>query len=160
MSAVSILRSLNWKLNRVEPALKQVKALTGLAGRWEIIHQNPTVVLEVAHNKNGIEQMLEHINLVSFHQLHIIIGMVKDKEVETVLELLPQSANYYFTQAQIPRALPAKELQQKAASFSLSGSHFDNVNAALQNALAMAKTDDLVIVCGSIFLVAEVNKQV
>lgn len=139
-------------------ALKNVKQTTGLQGRWEVIHQNPRVVLEVAHNKEGIEQMLQHLQKIRYRQLHFVLGMVKDKDITLILQLLPKEATYYFTQAHIPRALPAVALQQKAAAFSLKGSFFDNVNTALQEAVHKAAADDLIIVCGSIFLVAEVDK--
>jgi dihydrofolate synthase / folylpolyglutamate synthase len=158
LQAIELLKE--WKLStgQVQQALKNIKGLTGLYGRWEIIHEQPTVVLEVAHNKDGMEQMLAHLQNISFNQLHIIIGMVKDKDVEQVLELLPSSANYYFTQAHIPRALNAQMLQTKASDYGLSGICFDDVNAALQQALTSCTKNDLIIVCGSIFLVAEVNR--
>ncbi len=143
---------------QISCALKKVKQTTGLHGRWEVIHQNPQVVLEVAHNKDGIEQMLQHLQNISYRQLHFVLGMVKDKDITTILQLLPKEATYYFTQAHIPRALPAVELQQKAEAFSLKGSFFDDVNTALQEAVHKAAADDLIIVCGSIFLVAEVDK--
>jgi dihydrofolate synthase / folylpolyglutamate synthase len=158
LQAIELLKE--WKLStgQVQQALKNIKGLTGLYGRWEIIHEQPTVVLEVAHNKDGMEQMLAHLQNISFNQLHIIIGMVKDKDVEQVLELLPSSANYYFTQAHIPRALNAQMLQTKASDYGLSGICFDDVNVALQQALTSCTKNDLIIVCGSIFLVAEVNR--
>jgi dihydrofolate synthase/folylpolyglutamate synthase len=84
--------------------------------------------------------------------------MVKDKEVEKVLSLLPKTASYYFTQAAIPRALPSLELQAKAATLDLHGEAFENVNIALKQARFFAQPDDLIIVCGSIFLVAEVKR--
>jgi dihydrofolate synthase/folylpolyglutamate synthase len=115
--------------------------------------------LEVAHNKDGVEQMLRHLQNINYNQLHIIIGMVKDKDVEQVLQLLPSKAKYYFTQARIPRALSAQDLQAKASTFSLNGNCFDDVNTALHQALNSASKNDLIIICGSIFLVAEVNKQ-
>jgi len=139
--------------------LKKVKQLTGLLGRWEMIRQDPLVVLEVAHNKDGIEQMLKHLENLDYNKLHLVIGMVKDKDAAPVLELLPGDAHYYFTQAHIPRALPGTELQIKAASFSLKGNVYPGVNEALQDALTKASSDDIVIVCGSIFLVSEVNKE-
>lgn len=150
-----------WKISQqnIQTALKNVKQLTGLHGRWEVIHENPAVVLEVAHNKDGIEQMLQHLQNIHFNKLNIVIGVVKDKDVEAVLELLPPEANYYFTHAHIPRALDAQVLKGKASQFSLEGTCFDDVNNAIQHALNNAAKDDLIIVCGSIFLVAEVNKQ-
>jgi len=159
LQSIEILR--DWKINseNIRSALKNVKRLTGLHGRWEVIGEQPTVVLEVAHNKDGIEQMLVHLKNIRYEKLHIIIGMVKDKDVEQVVQLLPKEANYYFTQAHIPRALDAAILQSKAFEFHLKGDYFDDVNLALQKALGKASQNDLVIVCGSIFLVAEVNKQ-
>ncbi|HVK97631.1 MAG TPA: Mur ligase family protein, partial [Flavisolibacter sp.] len=144
----------------VKDGLKQVKSLTKFYGRWDVISNNPTIVLEVAHNRNGIEEMLQHIAQMQFRKLHIVIGMVKDKEVNSLLELLPQNAAYYFTQASIPRALPADDLRQKATKFNLIGGSFANVNDALSDAINAAQKEDVVIVCGSIFLVAEVNRQI
>lgn len=158
LQAVDLLREWKITLEQIQSALKNVKQLTGLHGRWEVIHEQPTVVLEVAHNKDGMQQMLQHLKKIDYNKLHIIIGMVKDKDVDHVLQLLPKNTSYYFTQAQIPRALDASMLQAKAAVFSLEGSYFDNVNTALQQALNYASKDDLILVCGSIFLVAEVNR--
>ncbi len=138
--------------------LKNVQALTGLYGRWQVIHQNPDVVLEVAHNKNGMEEMLRHLQQLHFQNLHIVFGVVKDKDLDGILALLPREAAYYFTAAKIPRALPATDLQTAAAAFLLAGKVYNNVNEALHSAILSAAENDLIIVCGSIFLVAEVNK--
>ncbi|GAA4754955.1 bifunctional folylpolyglutamate synthase/dihydrofolate synthase [Flavisolibacter ginsenosidimutans] len=160
LTAIDVLNKAKWNLRQeiVAAALSETKATTGLQGRWEIIHQHPTVVLDVAHNKNGIEQMLQHIARLSFRQLHIVFGMVKDKDAESLLSLLPSSARYYFTQANIPRALPATELKEKAEALCLVGDNYPDVNEALKAALRKAVENDLVLVCGSIFLVAEVNR--
>lgn len=160
LTAIKTLKQLAWKLDEetVLSALKNVKQTTGLMGRWEVIRQEPAVVLEVAHNKDGIEKMLQHLEQVSYQQLHIILGMVKDKDVEQVLDLLPANANYYFTQAHIPRALPSDQLQEKAKKLLLSGETYEDVNTALKTALQKAAKQDLIIVCGSIFLVAEVDR--
>src|SRR5215203_2305394 len=151
----------DWKISRqqIQTALQDVKHTTGLYGRWETIQKEPAIVLEVAHNKDGVEQMLLHVSKIDFHQLHVIIGMVKDKEVEPILAMLPKHAKYYFTQAHIPRALDAQILKSKASEFELEGNYFDDVNAALNQAILNASKNDLIIVCGSIFLVAEVNKE-
>jgi dihydrofolate synthase/folylpolyglutamate synthase len=160
LTAVDVLKKSNWKLdeNTIKAALETVKSRTGLGGRWEVIHQKPMIVLEVAHNENGIEKMMEHIQQITYGQLHLIIGMVKDKEVEKVLKLLPADAGFYFTQAAIARALPAAELKEKAEALNLTGGVYDNVNQALNAAKSKAQGEDLIIVCGSIFLVAEVDK--
>jgi dihydrofolate synthase / folylpolyglutamate synthase len=158
LTSIEILKQNNWKIDKhaIVDALRSVKKLTGLHGRWEVIKTNPTIVLEVAHNEDGIRQMLHHIKLLNFNQLHLIFGVVKDKEVNKVLELLPKNANYYFTQAHIPRALPAGQLLEEAKKLGLEGDVYENVALALDKALRKAANNDLIIVCGSIFLVAEV----
>ena len=141
----------------IRKALASVKKLNGLHGRWEVIHRNPLVIIDVAHNIDGIEQLINQINNSRYKKLHIIFGIVKDKEIEKVLEQLPQKALYYFTRAQIPRALPEDELLERAAKFHLNGSAYREVNLALQSAMDAASDEDLVIVCGSIFVVGEVD---
>jgi dihydrofolate synthase / folylpolyglutamate synthase len=139
-------------------ALQSVKQLTGLHGRWEMIQEHPTVILDVGHNEDGIKAILQQLELANFHHLHMITGMVKDKDVDAVLSLLPKHANYYFTQASIPRALPAEELLQKAINHGLHGEAYTAVNDALSAAKAAAAKDDLILVCGSVYLVGEVNR--
>jgi dihydrofolate synthase/folylpolyglutamate synthase len=139
-------------------ALANTKKITGLYGRWDVIAENPTVVLDVAHNEDGIKQVINQlaVSKTANEKVHFIIGMVKDKEVDKVLSLLPPAARYYFTHAHIPRAMPAVELQTKAAAFNLSGDYFDDVNQAIDAAKQRVSVDELIIVCGSVFLVGEV----
>lgn len=159
LEAAHQLERMGWKTDPaiIQQALKQVKKITGFHGRWEMIRQDPTVILDVAHNVDGIQQLREQIELSDYHHLHIVFGMVKDKDVHSVLSLLPKQANYYFTQAQIPRAMDASELQQKAIEYGLTGKMFPEVNQALQHALQNAHPNDLILVCGSVFLVGEVT---
>ena len=159
LEACSVLKELKYNIdeNEIRQGLQKTKKLTGLHGRWEIIHENPTIVLDVGHNEDGIKQIIQQIELTTHHDLHIIIGMVKDKEIDTVLSLLPHSANYYFTQAHIPRALPAETLKEKAGEFNLKGKVIPDVNEAIKQARSKAHKDDLILVCGSVFLVGEVN---
>jgi dihydrofolate synthase/folylpolyglutamate synthase len=145
------------KEENIKNALSHVKNITGLHGRWEVIQRNPLVVLDVAHNVDGIQQLINQIKNTSYKKLHIVFGMVKDKEIEKVLELLPKNATYYFTKAQIPRALPEKDLLQRAQKLSLKGSSYDEVNRALKAAMHKASEEDMIIVCGSVFVVGEVN---
>ena len=145
------------KEKRIKSALSKVKKLTGLFGRWEIIHQKPLVVLDVAHNEEGIKQLLAQIDQIEFKRLHIIFGMVKDKDLEKVLKQFPKKATYYFTKAQNPRALPEEELKEKANEFQLNGNTFSDVNAALKSALTEASSMDMIAICGSVFLIAEVE---
>ncbi len=159
LEACSQLQQRGWKIDDgiIHKGLKQTKKITGLHGRWEIIHHHPFVVLDVAHNIDGIRQLVQQIELTTHKKLHIIIGMVKDKEVEKVLASLPANAEYYFTKAQIPRALPEDELMEKAKEVGLRGYSFPEVNEALLVALQHAHPDDMIVVCGSVFLVGEVN---
>lgn len=159
LQSVELLKKWNILQQHVRTGLKKTRELTGLQGRWETIRKEPRIVLEVAHNKEGIQQMLQHLENTRYNELHLVMGMVKDKDAEAVLEGLPKNVKYYFTQAHIPRALDAAALQAKALNFSLEGDCFDNVNAALREALSRAEKTDLVVVCGSIFLVAEVDRE-
>ncbi len=159
LSSVRQLQQQGWNITEkhIQTALASSKEINGLHGRWEVIHEHPTVVMDVGHNEDGVKQIVTQLAESSYNRLHIIIGMVKDKEIEKVLALLPKQATYYFTKAQIPRALPEAELQSKASAFDLKGKTFKNVNAAISTALQHARKDDLILVCGSVFLVGEVN---
>ena len=158
--AMQLLSTMGWKINtsKVLKGLLHVGKNTGLMGRWECIQSNPRIILDVAHNEHGIKALLEQLESIHYTQLHIVTGMVKDKDVNAVLNLLPKKATYYFTQSHIPRALPVSELASKGNAFGLSGSQFENVNIALHDASKNATTNDLILVIGSVFLVAEVDR--
>ena len=158
LEAVRIMADKGWKLDQktVLRALTKVKKLTGLHGRWEIIHEHPDIILDVAHNEDGIRQVLRQVELSDHEELHVVLGMVNDKAIGPVLGLLPRNAHYYFTRAQIPRALPEAELAAQANAVGLQGRSYSSVAAALAEAKARARARDLVIVCGSVFVVAEV----
>ncbi len=159
LEACSVLKDLGYTIDEkdIRIGLQKTKKLTGLHGRWEIVHEHPTIVLDVGHNEDGIKQIIRQIELTTHHELHIVIGLVKDKEIDKVLSLLPRSAHYYFTEAQIPRALPAEILKAKANDQNLKGEIFPDVNTAIKEARSKAHNDDLILVCGSVFLVGEVN---
>jgi dihydrofolate synthase / folylpolyglutamate synthase len=158
LETVHALRRLGWKLETpvVHKALKQVKKLTGLHGRWELIHEHPDIVLDVAHNVDGIRQLVQQMEVTDHEELHLVLGMVNDKDISKVLALLPVHANYYFTRAQIPRALPEAELAEQARARGLRGDAYPTVAEALKAAKAHARNRDLIVVCGSVFVVAEV----
>lgn len=158
LTAVEQLQRMGWNIKNehVQKALHNTKRINGLHGRWEMIQQNPTVVLDVGHNEDGIKQIVQQLEFCTFQQLHIILGMVKDKEIDKVLALLPNDAIYYFTKAQIPRALDETLLKEKAMQFGLNGEIFAEVNLALTSAKQKAAVDDFILVCGSVFLVGEV----
>lgn len=160
LMAVDLLRRQGYQLPEkvLHDGLEQVKKLTGLRGRWDVIQNHPTVILDVAHNAAGIKQVLTQLqyNYASAN-LHFILGFVKDKDVAHVLELFPDNAQYYFTNANIPRALPATELQGLAKEKSLAGETYHNVNEALSAAKAHAAPSDVIMVCGSFFIIGEID---
>lgn len=159
LECIDILNKNEWKIEEmhIEHALKNVRKLTGLHGRWEVIYQSPFTVLDVGHNEDGMKQITSQLEHYDFKKLHIVIGMVKDKDISGVLRLLPEYATYYFTKAQIPRALPENELAEKALKFNLNGNTFATVNEALQQAINHAHKEDMILVCGSVFVVGEVE---
>lgn len=161
LEACEQLQQRGWNISEqsVMTGLKHTKRITGLHGRWEILHHQPLVVADVAHNEDGAKQLVQQIELTNHKNLHVIIGMVKDKDIEGVLKLLPRHAHYYFTKAQIPRAMPEDELQAKAGTHGLNGKIFSNVNIALYGASVNAGKEDMIVVCGSIFLVGELLPQ-
>lgn len=159
LGAIGILQTKGWQISNqhILDGLSHVKKNTGLYGRWQMIGTNPTTVVDVAHNVAGIQTLLAQIKLVNHQQLHIVFGMVKDKDIDSVLALLPTQATYYFTQAQIERAIDANELQQKAGQHGLTGNVFAHVNEAISAAQKQAQVKDLIVVCGSVFLVGEIE---
>jgi dihydrofolate synthase / folylpolyglutamate synthase len=161
LSAEGILIRLGFNINNKDEklALGNVKKLTGLYGRWDVICEDPIIILDVAHNEDGIKQILYQLGMVHRkpYNLHLVIGMVKDKDISKILSLLPKHATYYFCNAHIERALPYKELLEKAKAFELNGESFDDVNEAIAAAKQKAAATDLIIVCGSVFLVGEVE---
>jgi dihydrofolate synthase/folylpolyglutamate synthase len=159
LTAVGVLQSKGWQISKQQilDGLSHVKKNTGLYGRWQIIGETPTTVVDVAHNVGGIQTLLEQIGAIQYNQLHFVMGMVKDKDIDSVLALLPDNASYYFTQAQIERALDATDLQQKAHVLGLNGGIFKTVNEAITAAKKVAQANDLIVVCGSVFLVGEIE---
>lgn len=156
----SVLRAAGIKAQLEEPALRtgleQLKKLTRFMGRWQIIGQNPTILCDSAHNEAGLRVAFEKINSLNVSRLHVVTGFVNDKSVENVLGLFPKTARYYFAKADIPRGLEAAILQEKAAAFALFGRAYTSVPNALKAARRAAAPHDLIVVIGSIFVVAEV----
>jgi dihydrofolate synthase/folylpolyglutamate synthase len=167
LCAEGILMQLGFPIKNADEkqALKNVKKLTGLYGRWDVIGSNPTIILDVAHNEDGIKQLLQQLSVVNRElsdvnaekpAVHFVMGMVKDKDILKVLSILPKNAQYYFTNAHIERAIPHNDLLKKAKAYELNGESFDDVNEAIKAAKLNAAAEDIIIVCGSVFLVAEV----
>ncbi len=129
---------------------------TGLKGRWQTLSRNPLTIADIGHNPDGIREVLDQIKITPHEKLHFVIGVVNDKDVQTMLGKLPRQATYYFCKADIPRGLDASILAQQAAGFSLQGEVYNSVKEALAAARSAAAANDLVMVGGSAFVVAEV----
>lgn len=130
---------------------------TGLKGRWQILSTNPLIICDTGHNIDGITSILEQIKSIRYKRLTMILGMVNDKDVDAVLAMLPRKAQYIFCQAQLPRAMPADALMEKAKHFDLDGEVIEDVNEALEIAKKKSGPDDFIFVGGSTFVVAEIN---
>ena len=129
---------------------------THLQGRWQILQKKPKVICDTAHNKNGLEIVMQQLQKELFSQLHIVLGVVNDKDLDEILPLFPQKAKYYFSKPNIPRGLEASILQEKASDYGLHGLIYDSVRIAYEKALQVASSDDLIYIGGSTFVVAEI----
>lgn len=145
--------------NAITQGFAHVQAQTKLLGRWQVLQNEPTVIVEVAHNVNGIHEVCKQLDQIQYKTLRIVTGMVKDKDVTAVLNILPKHAEYYFTQAKIPRALAAELLHQKAAEIGLRGTCIPDAKTAFETAKNDASKEDLMIVLGSFFIIEEMIDQ-
>lgn len=157
LTAVRQLKQIGYTITEqdVRNGFANVCKLTGLMGRWQTIETSPKVICDTGHNVGGISYIVEQLKHETYKHLHIVIGMVNDKDISGVLSLLPKDAYYYFTQASVKRALPAEEMALKAYAANLQGGYYDNVQTALEAAKAKADKDDLIFVGGSSFIVAD-----
>lgn len=130
---------------------------TGLRGRWEKIGAHPTVIIDVGHNPDGIREILRQLSKSTYKKLYIILGLSKDKDYTEILSMLPTHAEYGFTEAKIPRALKAEYLKVEARKLGLCGDRFNNVNLALAHFKSLAGADDMILICGSVFLIGELD---
>lgn len=142
-------------VERIHAAFAAVCDLTGLRGRWQVLRREPQVVCDTGHNVGGWEYLGRQLSDYAAGRLHVVFGMAGDKDVDTVLSLLPASASYYFTQASVRRAMPAEELRRLAVRHGLKGGAYDDVPSAYKAALAAAAPEGMVYVGGSSFVVAD-----
>jgi dihydrofolate synthase / folylpolyglutamate synthase len=158
LTALRTLRQFGFNIteDHLRTGLLNVQLNTGLSGRWQVLQSNPLCIADVAHNADGITEVLAQLATLSYRQLHFVLGMVGDKDIGAILNMLPKNARYYFCQAAIPRALDKDLLAQKAAASGLTGAVYPSVAAAFKSAKDAAQTNDLVFVGGSVFTVAEV----
>lgn len=157
LTALPILKEIGYCLteNDIRQGFAHVVELTGLMGRWQKLQDSPTLICDTGHNTGGIAYIAQQLRAQPCHRLHIVLGMVNDKDIRGVLALLPHEADYYFTQASVKRALPADELARLGTEAGLKGEAFANVPAAVRAAQKRSLPEDFIFVGGSTFVVAD-----
>jgi dihydrofolate synthase/folylpolyglutamate synthase len=161
LQTLDIMRNLGWKISdeAIYNGLSDAAGITGLLGRWQIIGNNPLVVCDTGHNEEGIKIVTEQIHNTAYKKLHMVFGVVADKDLKRILQLLPNDAYFYFTKANLPRALNEQELMIQAAEFGLKGESYPSVIEAFETAKMKAGKNDLIFIGGSTFVVAEILQQ-
>ena len=157
-TAIKILRTQAWEIldKHITNGFKNVLNNTSLLGRWMTLGQSPSIICDTGHNVDGVKRIVEQIKKINYNDLHIVFGVVNDKSIGGILKLLPKKAQYYFCQAQIPRAMHVDLLFIKAQEYQLTGNCFKSVADALKKAKSVAKENDLIFIGGSTFVVAEI----
>lgn len=158
LATLKILQENGWNISEenILKGLSQTIKNTGLMGRWQILQENPKVICDTGHNKEGLQLVMEQLLNENYDKLHIVLGVVNDKDLDIILPLFPVNATYYFCKPNIPRGLDASLLFSKARGFGLVGDDYISVKQAYSAALRLANKDDLIFVGGSTFVVAEV----
>ena len=157
-TAIKILRTQAWNIldKHIENGFKNVQKNTSLLARWMTLGQSPSIICDTGHNVDGVKLIVEQIKKTNYNELHIVFGVVNDKSIDGILKLLPKKAQYYFCQAQIPRAMHVDLLFTKAQEHQLTGNCFKSVANAFKSARSVAKENDLIFIGGSTFVVAEI----
>ena len=158
LKSVDLLREMQWKISdeQLFYALANVRKITGLTGRWQILGYNPLQVCDTAHNAEGMKEVVAQIRQTPHDKLHFVLGLVKDKNHKKLIQLLPADAEYYFTKADIPRAMEENELADFAAEYGLKGTVYSSVLKAFDAARENAGVNDMIFIGGSTFVVAEI----
>lgn len=158
LTSLKVLRGKGWNLSEeaIKNGLSNVKLHTGLQGRWDVIREKPKVICDTAHNAEGLKLVMKQLKKEHFQHLHMVLGVVNDKDLSKVLPLLPETAHFYFARPEVPRGLDADILQQEAAKYGLEGRVYPSVKEAFLAAEEEALDEDLIFIGGSNFTVAEV----
>ena len=157
IAAAEQLRNAGFSITNehITTGISKVIENTGLMGRWQVLSRNPLIICDTGHNEGGIREIVSQLENMSWEKLHIVFGVVNDKDISEILSLLPRDAEYYFTKADIPRSLSSEILKEKANSFGLTGKTYPAVKDAIENAKKNADVNDLIFIGGSTFVVAE-----
>lgn len=160
MVILKVLKRSGYKFRagNVKKGIRLVRERTDLRGRWEMLSEDPWLICDISHNPAAVKETVRQLDYYSFNKLHIVFGLSADKNLEGILSLLPVKADYYFCRPSIPRGLDQKVILKKAGEFSLKGKDYQTVETALEQALHNAGKNDLVLITGSAFVVADALK--
>ncbi|MCP4459515.1 MAG: bifunctional folylpolyglutamate synthase/dihydrofolate synthase [Cytophagales bacterium] len=160
MGVINELRKQGWNIPKrtEQQGLANFAILTNLKGRYQVWGESPKVIADVSHNPDGLSILLNYVNDQAFNELHLIFGTVIDKNMSLIFKVLPENANYYFTQSAVPRSLDVNSLKDQAEKHGILGEAYKDVNLAKKAALSEATPDDLVLITGSTFVVAEIEE--
>ncbi|WBX74125.1 bifunctional folylpolyglutamate synthase/dihydrofolate synthase [Tenacibaculum pacificus] len=156
VKAISQLKDFVISEENIKNGLLQVAKNTNLKGRWQILQQEPKIICDTAHNKEGLIYTLAQLKNEVYEKLHIVLGVVSDKDLEAILPMFPQNATYYFCKPDIARGLSEKKLKDTAEVFNLIGESFSSVNQAFESAKLSSTSKDVIYIGGSTFVVAEI----
>ncbi|WP_298525600.1 folylpolyglutamate synthase/dihydrofolate synthase family protein [uncultured Christiangramia sp.] len=158
LASIEMLRKGGWKITSeaIIHGLNKVQSNTGLRGRWEILGNEPKIICDTAHNAEGLKLVLQQLLKENFTRLHIVLGVVNDKDLNSILPLFPKDADFYFAKPDVPRGMPAEFLQKESLKFGLNGNVYSSISEAYITARIRADTEDLIFIGGSNFTVAEV----
>ena len=154
--ALNKLESFDLNEKHLKNGLLHVRKNTGLRGRWDVLQEKPKVICDTAHNKEGLTYVMEQLKRESYNRLHIVLGVVSDKELDAILPLFPKEATYYFSKPDISRGLSSEILKKVSEKYNLIGEEYSSVLEAYNESLKSSDDDDLIYVGGSTFVVAEV----
>lgn len=158
IQSVSVLRQLGYDISNsnLKKGLLNVVKNSGLQGRWQVLQEHPKIVCDTAHNKEGLSYTTQQLQTETYNNLHIVFGVVSDKDLDSIVSLLPKNATYYFCKPNVQRGLDEDLLKEYFLEKGFTGNSYSSVNEALNSAKLNANTDDLIYVGGSTFVVAEV----
>ncbi len=157
IKAIDCLKQSGYQINsdEIKKGLKNVIKNTSLRGRMEIVRKKPLTICDIAHNPEGINELMNNIRFIKYKELHIIIGSTTGKQVDEIFSLMPGNAHYYFTKSSVSRSMDIDQITSAAKKQGLNGSQYQNVKKAYNDALSHAGPDDLILICGSTFIVAD-----
>ena len=156
VTAIQQLKEYKVTKENIKNGLLNVTKNTNLKGRWQILQEHPKVICDTAHNKEGLQYTLAQLKKEKFNNLHIVLGVVSDKNLDGILPLFPKNAIYYFCKPDIPRGMDVQNLKKTCTRFGLQGKVYGSVKDAYINSLNQSSKEDLIYVGGSTFVVAEI----